>query len=58
MKIEFFTLSAKHSAEVDAMIGVDLTACDSDRQLVMLQGTPINETLVQYGPFVMNTQNE
>jgi quercetin 2,3-dioxygenase len=58
LKIETFTLSSKHAAEVDAMIDVKLTAGDSGCQLVMLQGRPINETVVQYGPFVMNTQNE
>ncbi len=37
--------------------GVTLTATD-DTRLILIAGRPLNEPIVQYGPFVMNTQAE
>jgi len=37
--------------------GVTLQA-DVDTRLILLAGKPLNEEIVQYGPFVMNTQQE
>ena len=37
--------------------GVTLTA-NEDARLILVAGKPLNEPIVQYGPFVMNTQQE
>lgn len=38
--------------------GVIELAADSKTQLLVLSGAPLNEPIVQYGPFVMNTEQE
>lgn len=58
MQIEGETVASYHSVEVDAGIKITLNAGDDDCYLLMLQGKPINEPVVKYGPFVMNTQEE
>jgi len=37
--------------------GVTLSAAE-DARLILVAGNPLNEPIVQYGPFVMNTQHE
>jgi hypothetical protein len=56
MNNETFT---KHQAfELRADGEVMLTAGDTNCSLLLLQGKPMNEPVVQYGPFVMNSQAE
>ncbi len=37
--------------------GVTIKAGE-DARLILIAGKPLNEPIVQYGPFVMNTQEE
>jgi len=39
-------------------VDLALTAGDSETELLLLQGRPIDEPVVQYGPFVMNSPRE
>ena len=47
------TLSGGHGVEISPG-PVTVTAVDDTAQLVILQGRPIGEPVVQYGPFVLN----
>lgn len=50
-------LEAGHGAEVTGE-QLTLEARHKDAQVLVLQGRPIGEPVVQYGPFVMNTKAE
>ncbi len=48
-----------HAAEVDPEVDLALkNTSSSDIKVLVLQGRPINEPVVQHGPFVMNTRQE
>jgi redox-sensitive bicupin YhaK (pirin superfamily) len=47
-----------HAIELEADATVLLTAKTNDASILVLQGKPIGETVMQYGPFVMNTKEE
>lgn len=51
-------LAHYHQAEVKADSAILLTAGDKPCSILVLQGQPINEPVVQHGPFVMNTREE
>lgn len=47
-----------HAADVDASQKCLLTNSSEVSKVLVLQGRPINEPVVQHGPFVMNTKEE
>lgn len=47
-----------HAVELDTTQKVVLQNGNKKSRLLLLQGKPINEPVVQYGPFVMNNQDE
>lgn len=58
LKIEDTTLENYHSAEVSADVELTLESGDDKSYILILQGKPIGEPVVQHGPFVMNTRQE
>lgn len=47
-----------HAVELHAEYDIALTAGNEDTSILVLQGKPISEPVIQYGPFVMNTKEE
>ncbi|MCK5210347.1 MAG: pirin family protein, partial [Cyclobacteriaceae bacterium] len=58
LQIDGETISANHSVQVYANKDITLQGGNEDCYMLMLQGKPINEPVAQYGPFVMNTEEE
>ena len=47
-----------HKLDLQSDADVELQAGHEECRLLLLQGKPIGEPVSQYGPFVMNTQDE
>lgn len=47
-----------NAVELEANMDVLVQAGDQPTSVLLLQGKPIGETVIQYGPFVMNTKEE
>ena len=58
LKLNGNTLKHYHSADVLASEEITITAGTTPCKILVLQGKPIAEPVVQHGPFVMNTIEE
>jgi len=52
------SIAPYHAAEVRANMPIEIKNGNDESRLLLLQGKPIGEPVVQYGPFVMNTKEE
>lgn len=52
------SVAGYHAIEVITEMELTLTAGETDASILVLQGKPIGEVVMQYGPFVMNTKEE
>ena len=58
MKLDSQVIEVYHSAQVNPSEELLLSNGDEKAYLLILQGKPINEPVVQHGPFVMNSKEE
>jgi redox-sensitive bicupin YhaK (pirin superfamily) len=58
LKLAETTITPYSAVELHADIEVIIKAEDTEASILLLQGKPIKEQVMQYGPFVMNTQSE
>jgi quercetin 2,3-dioxygenase len=52
------SVAAYNGVQLRPEVEVELQNAGSEAELLLLQGRPIGEPVVQYGPFVMNTRKE
>lgn len=58
INIEGQTIPAQTLTQLSSTEAIKIENGSEDAYFLMLQGKPINEPVAQYGPFVMNTQEE
>jgi redox-sensitive bicupin YhaK (pirin superfamily) len=58
LRLGSFELGAGHAAEVRAELPLPLENGATEGEVLVLQGRPIGEPVVQNGPFVMNSRQE
>jgi len=58
LQIGDVTLENYHSAEIGGNVDLMLESGNEKSHILILQGKPIGEPVVQHGPFVMNTREE
>jgi hypothetical protein len=58
MTIAGTTIPKYNAVELKADVDVEIKAGVEATSILLLQGRPINEPVIQYGPFVMNTKEE
>lgn len=58
IQIENKNVNEYHLIEVKSDEDIEIVNGDSKSFFLMLEGKPINEPVVKYGPFVMNTEEE
>lgn len=51
-------VASYHGVNVDPSVDLKLKNGETAGQILVLQGKPLNEPVVQHGPFVMNTREE
>lgn len=56
--IEGTPIPGYHAVEVEPAVALSISALRGECKLLLLQGKPIGETVIQYGPFVMNSKQE
>lgn len=58
IQLNEYEFAGNYVAELDASQKVTIQNGNKNSRLLLLQGKPIHEPVVQYGPFVMNTPEE
>lgn len=58
LSIDSNTIKEYHRVELTPDIDITITNGDKDTYLLILEGVPIEEPVIQHGPYVMNTVEE